>query len=59
MRLGLWGSSVKFDVNEEGKTVLSFGADYKKLKPNHMNCEFGSRICFIKWRTLYESKTRV
>lgn len=48
MRLWAWGHDIKSDINEEGKTLLWFGGDYKKLKSDHMDDEFGSNIGFIK-----------
>lgn len=41
---------MKSDVNEEGRTRLWFGGDYKKLKPDHVDDEFDSNIVFMKWR---------
>jgi len=40
---------MKSDVNEEGRILFSFGGDYKRLKPDHMDDEFGSSIGFMKW----------
>lgn len=53
MRLWAWGHDIKSDINEEGKTLLWFGGDYKKLKSDHMDDEFGSNIGFIKWKTVW------
>lgn len=53
LRLEVWGHDIKSGINEEGKTHLWFGGDYKKLKPDHMDDEFGSNIGFTKWKTVW------
>lgn len=53
VRLWVWGYDIKSDINGEEKTHLWFGDDYKKLKPDHMDDEFGSNIGFTKWKTVW------